>query len=109
LVVQGRSTKLVHIVIEDDVVQIEDAMHLFSKDTFETEEIVKKDHGAEFQVFSIGPLGENLVIYACIAHDKAREFGQCGGGAVMGSEKLKAVAVAGHQLQESTSSSNQRG
>lgn len=95
LIIQGRSEKPVYLTIEDEKIEIRNAVHLWGKDTFETEEIIKRDHGKEFQVISIGPAGENLVRYACISHDKGRQFGRCGAGAVMGSKRLKAVAVLG--------------
>jgi aldehyde:ferredoxin oxidoreductase len=90
------------------MVKIEDAVHLWNKNTFDTEDIIKKDHGREFQILSIGPAGENLVRYACIAHDKGRELGRCGGGAVMGSKKLKAIAVTGHRKTEIAEPKNSR-
>lgn len=54
------------LTIEDEKIEIRDATHLWGKDSFETEEIVKRDHGEKFQVFSIGPTGESLVRCACI-------------------------------------------
>jgi len=93
---EGRSPKPTYIVIEDGEIKFQDAVHIWGKDTFETEDVIKKNHGQEFHVLSIGPAGENLVRYACISHDKGREFGRCGGGAVMGSKKLEAVAIVGH-------------
>jgi len=95
VVIHGISEKPVYLVIEDEKVELKDASYLWGKDAFETEEIIKKDHGKEFQVVSIGPAGENLVRFACITHDRGRQFGRCGAGAVMGSKKLKAVAVKG--------------
>jgi aldehyde:ferredoxin oxidoreductase len=95
IIIQGRSEKPVYLTIEDEKIEINDAAHLRGKDTFETEEIIKKDHGEKFQVLSIGPAGENLVRYACISHAKGRQFGRCGAGAVMGSKRLKAVAILG--------------
>ena len=44
---------------------------------------------------SIGPAGENLVLFAGIINDKHRAAGRTGVGAVMGSKNLKAVAVRG--------------
>ncbi|MEM0232918.1 MAG: aldehyde ferredoxin oxidoreductase C-terminal domain-containing protein, partial [Candidatus Nezhaarchaeales archaeon] len=41
----------------------------------------------------IGPAGENLVKYACIHVDNSRHAGRTGMGAVMGSKKLKGIAV----------------
>lgn len=95
IIIQGKSEKPVYLCIEDEEIDVINAAHLWGKDTFETEDVVKKDHGEKFQVLSIGPAGENLVRYAIIEHDKGREFGRCGAGAVMGSKKLKAVTVRG--------------
>ncbi len=95
LIISGRTEKPVYITINDDEVELEDANHLWGKDTFETERVIREDHGEKFQVLSIGPAGENLVRYACISHAGGRQFGRCGGGAVMGSKRLKAVAVSG--------------
>ena len=44
---------------------------------------------------SIGPAGEKLVRFACIANDVEHFNGRTGMGAVMGSKNLKAVAVRG--------------
>jgi aldehyde:ferredoxin oxidoreductase len=95
IIIQGKSEKPTYITIDDEKIEIRDATHLWGKDSYETEDIIKKDHGVKFQVVSIGPAGENLVKYACISHDKGRQFGRCGAGAVMGSKKLKAIAVRG--------------
>jgi aldehyde:ferredoxin oxidoreductase len=100
LIITGRSEKPVYITIEDEEIKILDASHLWGEDTFQTEDIIKKDHGVGFQVISIGQAGENLVRYACITHDKGRQFGRCGAGAVMGSKKLKAIAVKGSKKIE---------
>lgn len=95
MIVRGKSKKPVYLLVNEDQIEIKSANHLWRKDTFETEDIIKKDDGRDFQVLSIGPAGENLVRYACICHDKGRELGRCGAGAVMGSKRLKAVAVHG--------------
>lgn len=95
VIIKGNSEKPVYLTLDDDEIEINDATHLWGKDAFETEEIIKKDHGRKFEVLSIGPAGENLVRYACISHAKGRQFGRCGAGAVMGSKNLKAVAVRG--------------
>lgn len=95
LIISGRSEKPVYVTVEDEDVRIRDAAHLWGKDAFEAEDIIKADHEKGFQVLSIGPAGENLVRYACITHDRGRQFGRCGAGAVMGSKRLKAIAVKG--------------
>ena len=95
IIIQGKSEKPVYITIENEKIEIRDATHLWGKDTFETEDYIKRAYGKKFQVLSIGPAGERLVRYACISHAKGRQFGRCGAGAVMGSKRLKAVAVKG--------------
>ncbi|MET1123692.1 MAG: aldehyde ferredoxin oxidoreductase family protein [Archaeoglobaceae archaeon] len=91
--ITGKAEKPVYIVVEDGSVEIKDASHLWGKDCYETEEILRKDEGGE--VLCIGQAGENLVRFACITHRRGRQFGRCGAGAVMGSKKLKAIVIKG--------------
>ncbi len=49
----------------------------------------------DLKILSIGPAGENLVHYASIMSRIVDSAGRTGMGAVMGSKKLKAVAVRG--------------
>jgi aldehyde:ferredoxin oxidoreductase len=65
------------------------------KDCYETTDILKERHGAKADVLEIGPAGENLVKFACILNGKWGSISRCGGGAVMGSKKLKAVVIRG--------------
>jgi len=95
VIINGRSEKPVYLTIKDEEIELSDASHLWGKDAFETERTIKEDYGKENQVLSIGPAGENLVRYACISHAEGRQFGRCGAGAVMGSKRLKTLAVSG--------------
>ena len=47
------------------------------------------------RIACIGPAGESLSLISCIINNKGRAAGRSGLGAVMGSKKLKAVAVRG--------------
>ncbi|MCD6494271.1 MAG: aldehyde ferredoxin oxidoreductase family protein [Archaeoglobaceae archaeon] len=98
LYIYGKAKKPVYLLIENDNIRIKDASHLWGKDAFETEEILKKDHKGE--VLCIGQAGENLVRFACITHRKGRQFGRAGVGAVMGSKMLKAVVFRGDKKIE---------
>jgi len=67
------------------------------KGTYETydlisEELGKKDR--EASVLSIGPAGENLCRFAGIFERKGHSASKNGPGAVMGSKRLKAIAVS---------------
>jgi len=58
----------------------------------EAEAALKKRLGAGWRIAAIGTAGERGVRYATVSHD-GRHAGRGGLGAVMGSKKLKAVAV----------------
>ena len=92
----GKSEKPVYLWIDDDTVQLRDAKHLMGKSPSETEDMIREELGDYYiRVAAIGPAGEKLVRLACIINDKTRAAGRTGMGAVMGSKKLKAIAVRG--------------
>jgi aldehyde:ferredoxin oxidoreductase len=97
LSVKGASDKPVYILIDDGRVEIKDASDLWGKDSYDTTDAIKEREGGtkKVRVLAIGQAGENLVKYASILNDKEAILGRCGGGAVMGSKKLKAIAVRG--------------
>lgn len=95
IVVEGKAKKPVYLYIENDDVAILSAEGLWGKDTFETERELKKIHGKNVGVLSIGPAGEHLVRYAVVISQEGRAAGRPGMGAVMGSKKLKAVVIKG--------------
>lgn len=97
VIIQGASPEPVYLWIDDNCVEIRAAGDLWGKCNTEVQmEIKDRNHDYTIQVLSIGPAGENLIKYASIAH-KSRMAGRCGLGAVMGSKKLKAIAVRGSQ------------
>ena len=91
----GASSDPVYLNIEDSNVELRDASHLWGKDVFETDDILRKDHGRKYRTLSIGQAGENLVRFAAVMNDRDRASARSGLGAVMGSKKLKAVCVKG--------------
>ncbi len=102
LIIQGKADKLVYLHINDGRASIEDASRLAGKGTFATDDWLRKKHGEEgidhhLSVASIGPAGENLVRFACLANDRGHIAATGGVGALMGSKKLKAIVVQGAQ------------
>ena len=97
IVIKGKSDKPVYLWIENEKVEIRDATVLWGKKTRETEDLLQEQLGDKFKIASIGPAGENLVKFACIINEKGHAAGRCGMGAVMGSKKLKAIAVHGNK------------
>jgi aldehyde:ferredoxin oxidoreductase len=94
----GAAESPVWVYVTDDNIEIKDASELWGKDTLETEEIIKSQLGDNsVQVASIGISGELLSLISGIVTDKGRVAARSGLGAVMGSKKLKAIAVKGAQ------------
>jgi aldehyde:ferredoxin oxidoreductase len=91
----GTSKKPVYLFIDNGKAELRDASHLWGKDTYKTEDALKFELGQDVQVACIGPAGEKLSLISAIIHCKGRAAGRCGLGAVMGSKRLKAVAVTG--------------
>src|SRR5437879_6554629 len=86
----------VYLWINDGAVEFRDATHLWGKITGEVEDAILAELGdPRIRVAQIGPAGENLVRFACIANELNEVAGRTGMGAVMGSKRLKAIAVRG--------------
>jgi aldehyde:ferredoxin oxidoreductase len=95
IIIEGISDNPVYMIIEDNSVSIHDADDLWGLNTHETEDRLQKEFGRDIKVVSIGPAGEKNVLISCIINDKHRAAARSGLGAVMGSKKLKAIAVRG--------------
>lgn len=96
IIITGKSEKPVYIWIYNEQVEILDASSLWGKNVWLTTEMIHRMHNdLEIQVAAIGQAGENLVKYSCMINGLSRAAARCGSGAVMGSKKLKAIAVRG--------------
>ncbi len=96
IVVHGVSQAPVYLWINDGAVELRDAAHLWGRVTGDVEAAILAELGdPRIRVAQIGPAGENLVRFACIANDLNEVAGRTGMGAVMGSKRLKAIAVRG--------------
>jgi aldehyde:ferredoxin oxidoreductase len=92
----GKSDKPVYLLIDNGKAEIKDAGHLWGKDTFDVQDILREAHGKELEVACIGPSGEKLCLIAAVMNNKGRAAGRSGLGAVMGSKLLKAIAIKGN-------------
>ncbi len=96
LVISGKAAKPAYIWINDDEISVEDASHLWGKDTFEAQTIIRDDKDdQDIKSVVIGEAGENLVRFANVRTGMKNSAGRTGMGAVMGSKNLKAIAVRG--------------
>ena len=92
---RGISEKPVYLYINNGKAELKDASHLWGKDSFETEDIVRSELGKDVEIACIGQSGEKVSLISCVMNNKGRAAGRSGLGAVMGSKRLKAVAVKG--------------
>lgn len=100
VIFQGASPSPVYLHVKNGEAYLEDAGEVWSKDTFETEDLLAEKHrrkGSQRpRVACIGPAGENMVLFAAVENDMGHIAASGGVGAVMGSKKLKAVVVEGN-------------
>jgi aldehyde:ferredoxin oxidoreductase len=96
LILQGQSPRWVYLHIGGDgKAELRDASPILGKDTWEMEDAIRQDLGTtkRMSVFGIGPAGEQKVRFAIVAGDKGHIASKGGCGCVMGSKRLKAVAI----------------
>ena len=96
VVVRGRSHEPVYLWIDGDRAEIRDASRLWGKTTAEVQRLIQQELGSQrIRVAQIGPAGEKLVRFANVTNELTHFNGRNGLGAVMGSKRLRAIAVRG--------------
>jgi aldehyde:ferredoxin oxidoreductase len=93
----GASARPVYLNIDSGKAELRSVDHLWGRDSHETEDILQEELGKDTRVACIGQSGETLSLISCVINNKGRAAGRSGVGAVMGSKKLKAIAVNGKQ------------
>jgi aldehyde:ferredoxin oxidoreductase len=98
VVMQGTAAQPVYLSIVEGRASLRDARGLWGLDATATEDAIQAELGEpEARVVCVGPAGEKRSLIAAVMHDDGRAAGRSGLGAVMGSKRLKAVAVRGTQ------------
>jgi len=96
IIIEGKAERPSYISVQNEKVEIKDAVHLWGKSTYETANLLKRESGDEKScVAVIGPAGEHLSNLAMVENDYSHEFGRGGAGAVFGSKNLKGIVVRG--------------
>ena len=96
----GISPKPVYLFIHDGTAELRDAGGLWGKDTYETEDFLKRSFSDQrIKISCIGPAGEAKSLLSGIVSERGRIAARNGVGAVMGSKRLKAVVVKGGARQ----------
>ncbi|MBM3791863.1 MAG: hypothetical protein FJW35_16135, partial [Acidobacteria bacterium] len=95
LILEGAASDWTYLSITDRGVAFHDARHLLGRLSEETESAIAAELGnPRVKTVVIGPAGEKLVTFACIQTER-RSAARGGVGCVMGSKKVKGIAVYG--------------
>jgi aldehyde:ferredoxin oxidoreductase len=102
IIVTGKAEKPAYLYVSDKGAEIREASSMWGKTTEESIAMLQKEAGKEAITASIGPAGENGVIFANVIFGGKRPgaAGRGGMGAVMGSKNLKAIVVKGSRKTE---------
>ncbi len=96
VVIYGRSDEPVYLAIRGEEAELRPAERIWGSTTSEAIEAIKSELGdRRARVACIGPAGEAGVLIANVICEPHRAFGRGGLGAVMGSKRLKAIAIRG--------------
>ena len=97
IVINGRASEPVYLLVDNQEVSLEGAKDLMGRPTAEVEAVLTERHGKKARIVQTGIAGENGVLYAALMNMANRANGRTGMGAVMGSKNLKAIVVIGSQ------------
>ena len=101
IIIEGASPAPVYLWIDNGACEIRDASGIWGKEVAEADEAIKAELGNDkVKTALIGPGGEKLILFACISNDVSHYAGRTGLGAVMGSKKLKGIAVRGKGMPD---------
>jgi aldehyde:ferredoxin oxidoreductase len=96
IILEGMSRQPVYVCVRDGDVELKDASHLWGKDVYETDEIIKSDLGdRRVQTAIAGPAAERGVRFCGVYSNLMRAAARTGMGTVMASKGVKALAVRG--------------
>lgn len=92
LVVTGAREAPSVVLVDGDGARVQEADDLWGLPAADAETRLRERLGPAWRIAAIGPAGERLARYATVSHD-GRHAGRGGLGAVLGSKRIKAVAV----------------
>ena len=97
IIFTGQASQPVWLELREDAApRLHSAEDLWGLDMYATQKAIRERMGdVRVRIACIGPAGENLVFFAGVMNDHGRAAARTGLGAVMGSKRLKAIAVRG--------------
>jgi aldehyde:ferredoxin oxidoreductase len=101
IIFEGTAEEPLWLWISDGEAELRDASKLWGLEVAECEDRMQEEVGEErARTALIGPAGERLSRVSCVVNDLNHVAGRSGTGAIMGSKRLKGVAVRGHNPPE---------
>ncbi len=98
IIVQGKADHPVYLWVHDGEAELRDASKYWGQLSGEVQDGLEEElDDNRIRVLQTGVAGENLVKYAALVNQLRHYHGRAGLGAVMGSKKLKAIAVRGKE------------
>jgi len=95
IIIEGKADKPVYLWIKEGKYELRGADYLWGLQCEDTHTLIREElKDPRIRIACTGPGGDNLVKYAGIFSDR-RTAGRGGGGTVMGSKNLKAIAIRG--------------
>ncbi len=95
VLLEGASQEPVYLHISPEGASFHDASHIWGKDAYATEDMIREEVEGKAEAVVIGPAGENQVVIAGVSNNYWRCAGRGGAGAVLGSKKVKGIAFSG--------------
>lgn len=98
LILEGVADSWTSIIIDDGEVRFIDSDSWQGMSPMAArQKLLDRLPGRQWATMSIGPAAETGTVFASIFVDDGRAFGRGGGGAVLASKRVKALAVWGHR------------
>jgi aldehyde:ferredoxin oxidoreductase len=96
--ITGKADSPIYLWITDQKIEVRDGTNIWGKDTYISQQLIKTElNNSRIHVLTIGPAGENGVVFAGLFCDHGRTAGRTGLGAVAGAKNLKAIALLGQK------------
>ncbi len=98
ILITGKAKQPLYLRIDDDRVELKDARHLIGKDTWETEEQIKKElDDQRVKTALVGPSAWKGVLYGSLIINRYRACGKTGIGTVFVQKNLLGIVVRGRK------------
>jgi aldehyde:ferredoxin oxidoreductase len=101
VVIKGKSSKPLYLLIRDGKTELRDASQLMGKKTAEVDALLQEELGdKKIEIMQHGPAAERGVLFSSLVNMSNRHNGRTGMGLVMASKNLKAIVVRGTRKVE---------